>query len=384
MAAQSISQTGTFVQQVAIGWLVYRLTHSAFALGLVGFLTDLPGAVVVLLAGVALDRIPPYRIVLATQTTAMLQALILAALVWSNQIDIGIILVLAVLLGLAGGFDVPARQVLVPQLIDDEADLPNAVALNSLAYDLARLFGPPLAGILVAAVGEGFCFLLNGTSYLAVIAALMALPKGRHFKPAIRTPAVGMLIEGISYVCSTAEIRAVLILVAAVAFAAAPYATLLPLLAAGLSQNGPHAMGILLGAMAAGSLAGAFFVGQRRNALALGRLVMVGGALFGLCLVLLALSASLILASAAALVAGSGVTVFMSACNALLIMVSNADQRGRVMSLFTLAYMGTVPIGALTAGLIAARIGAPMTLGVGGTLCVLAAAAFGAHLSRRG
>jgi MFS family permease len=368
------------MQHVAMGWLVYRLTHSVFVLGLVGFLSDFPGAAVVLFAGVLLDRISPYRVVLATQALAMLLALLLAALVWTDHVGIGVILVLACLLGLSNGFDVPARQVLVTQLIDDEADLPNAIALNSLVYDLARLLGPPLGGVLVAAVGEWLCFLINGTSFLVVIIALLAMRGWRPIDRSRAAPAFGMLVEGVHYAYSTAMIRAVLLLVAVVAFAAAPYATLLPVLAARLLQSGPHAMGILMGAMAAGSLIGAFFVGQSSNSFKLDRTVMSGAALFGLCLALFAASQSLILSSAALMVAGFGVTLFMASANTLLISLSQTPQRGRVMSLFTLSFMGTVPIGALIAGLVAERIGAPMTLGAGGIICMLAAMAFGARL----
>ncbi len=362
-----------------MGWLVYRLTHSAFTLGLLGFFADLPGAAVVLFAGVLLDRIAPARVVIATQTIAMLQALLLAALVWTDHINVGTIFVLAALLGVANGFDVPARQVLVPRLISDKADLTNAISLNSLVYDLARLVGPPLGGILIAAVGEWLCFLLNGVSYMTVIIALLTLA-GQPVERNSDAHAMNMLVDGVRYAYSTAMIRAVLLLVAFVAFAAAPYATLLPLIAAGLSKSGPHAMGLLLGAMAGGSLAGALVIGQARSALSLDRAVPAGAALFGLCLVLLAMSPWLVFASAAAVMAGFGVTVFMSSCNALLIGVSQPNQRGRVMSLFTLSFMGTVPLGALAAGLAAERIGAPMTLAAGGTVCVLAALVFAARL----
>ena len=381
-AGQTFSLIGTFVQQVAMGWLVYRLTRSTFILGVVGFLSDFPGAAVVLISGIILDRVSPYRILLATQALAMLQAFLLAVLVLGGQVDIALIFILACFLGLLNGFEVPARQVLVSRLIEDKADLQGAIALNALINNLARLIGPPLGGFLVAEFGEWICFLMNSASYLAVLVALLAMRGIRQPEPSRPLPALTMLFDGLRYSYSAKMILAIVMLVAFVAFGAAPYATLLPVMATRVSQSGPNAMGILMGAMAAGSLLGALFLAKKPDILQLEHVVIFGAALFGACLVLFGLSQSLVLSSLVILTAGFGVTSFMASCSTLLLSISDSVQRGRVMSLFTLSYMGTVPIGAFVAGLVATRLGPPMTLIIGGMLCLSTALAFGFCLPR--
>jgi MFS family permease len=375
-AGQAASLAGTLMQQMAMGWLIYRLTHSAFMLGLVAFLADLPGAAVVLLAGVVLDRVPARSVLLTTQSLAMLQALTLAVLVSAGHANVVVICVLAGLLGLTNGFEVPARQVLAPQLVDRDADLANAIALNSLVYDTARLIGPPLGGIIIAVVGEWFCFLLNGVSYFAVIVALLAMRGLRDVRQPQHQAPLAQLAEGLWYAGSRTTIRRVLLLVGAVCFAAAPYATLLPAMAVSVLQSGSHTLGVLMAAMAAGSLAGAFYFGRRGGEVRLDRLAAMTGALFGLCLAVFGLSRWLLLSSGVLMVGGFGVMLFMASCNTLLVTEADPAYRGRVMSLFTISFMGTVPLGALVTGIVAHRIGPSFTLAIGGGICILAALTF--------
>jgi MFS family permease len=376
IAGQAVSLVGTYMQQVAMGWLVYRLTQSAFMLGLVGFVGELPGVAVAAFAGVIADRVNPQRIVLVTQTLAMVQAFLLAALVFTGHINVAGILILSCALGLVNGLDVPARQVFLLQLLDREDDLPNAVALNSFVLDSARLIGSALAGALIATYGEAICFLANGASYIAVIAALLAM----RLSPPAMAPhpenVVAALARGLRFAFGFAPIRTVLLVVAFVAFAGAPYTVLMPVMASTVLGGGPYTMGILMASTGLGALVGAFYLGSWRTTLGLDRLIPLGASLFGGGLILFALSRSLGLSALCLVIAGFGIMIFMASSNSILLAIAPADKRGRVMSLFTLSFMATVPVGSLYTGALASSIGAAPTIVIGGGLCVIAALGF--------
>ena len=382
IAGQTISLIGTFMQMTAMSWLVYRLTHSEFILGLVGFLAEMPGVVVALAAGVLVDRANPRKIVLATQSFAMLQAFVLAALVFSNRIDIVAIILLACALGFINGFDVPARQVLVAQLLDDKVHLRNAIALVSLSLDGSRLIGAAMGGLAIAAFGEGTCFLINGASYAMVIVALLAIrlePKRAiHPDPA----SARTLIEGLRYAFGARPIRSVVLLVACVSFAASPYAVLLPVMAGSVLEGGPRTLGALTAAAGLGAIVGAFFLGSRPQTDSPARYITLGAGLFGLGLLSFSFSRMLVLSAACLAVAGFGVMILMASSHTILLSTADEDKRGRVMSLFTLSFMATVPLGSLVTGALASRIGAAETISIGGALCILSALVFALRQGR--
>jgi MFS family permease len=376
LAGQAFSLTGTFMQRVAMGWLFYRLSHSAFVLGVAGFLGHFPTAAAALFASVLIDRVSALRVLKITQTVAMAQALLLGLLVWSNYADLTIILALACIIGLTNGFDLPARQVLLSRLVVNETDLPNAIALHSIIFDSARLVGPPIAGMLVATIGEWICFLLNAASYLPIIAVLLFIRQPNVSGRTQRLTPANIPVDGLQNLSSTPLVLDILLAVSIVAFAAAPYETLLPLVTARFFESDPYVFGLLVGAIGAGSLSAAFFVGRKRDGLKLKRMIVIGAALFGSCLILFAVSRSLVLSVPLASLAGFGITLFMASCNIVLISLCQVGQRGRVMSLFTLAYMGAAPVGSLTGGVVAVWVGEGMTIAAGGALCLVAAIAF--------
>lgn len=361
-----------------MSWLVYRLTQSTFALGAVAFVTEISGVAVALVGGLVADRLSVHRIVLATQSLAMVQALLLAGLTFTGRIDLAAIIVLSCLLGIGNGFDVPARQVFVLQLVERREHLANAIVLSSVALDGARLVGPPLGGAIVAGVGEWLCFLLNAVSYAAVIGALLAMklpPRPRAHAGA--TLGAG-LREGIRYAWGFAPIRLVLMLVALASFAGGPYAVLMPVMAADVLGGGPYTLGLLMASIGLGALAGAMYLGRRRPGSGYDRLIGVGAGLFGASLVLFSLSRWLVLSVPLLVVAGFGVMILMASSHTTLLMVADEDKRGRVMSLFTLSFMATVPFGSLLAGSLAGVAGAPGVLAAGGGICVAGALAFSA------
>jgi MFS family permease len=377
LGGQIISLAGTWMQQVALGWLVYRLTRSSFLLGLVGSAGQLPGLVLTPFAGVWADRWNRRRMVIGTQVLAMLQALTLAALVLGHVVAIWQILALSLFLGFINAVDVPARQAFLVQMVEGRQSLANAIALNSSVFNLARLVGPMMAGFLIALVGEGMVFLLNGLSYVAVIGALLAMritepPRGEgHVEPVLHN-----LRNGVAYALGFAPIRAILLLLALVGVVGAPYVVLLPVFATDVLKGGARTLGFLTSATGLGALAGAVFLARRTTVRGLGRVIVTAVTLFGLGLIAFALSRDQRLSVAVLLVAGFGVMVHMAASNTILQTIVEEDKRGRVMSLYALAWMGTLPLGSLLGGALAGRIGGPTTVALGGTACLVGAAAF--------
>lgn len=379
-AGQSISLIGTWMQQVAVGWLVYRLTGSAFLLGLVSFVSLGPGFFIAPFAGELADRYSKHRIVIVTQVAMMLQALLLGVLVVTDHITIGWILVLMGVLGVAIGFDVPTRQAFLIDMVEDRDDLPNAIALNSSIFNAARLVGPAIAGFAIAVVGEGWVIVINGVSYVAVLASLFAM---RMDRPRVRGrgPVLRRVGDGFRYAFGFRPIRAVLMLVAVVSLLGVPFTVLLPVMASDVLGGGPRTLGLLMSATGMGALAGALFLASRNTVLGLGRVIVVSATLFGASLVLLVFARSLLLALPLLALAGFGMMAQMAASNTVLQTLVHDEMRGRVMSFYSMAFMGTAPIGSLLIGAIAGRFGAPAAIGMGGGVCILAAFLFARRLS---
>lgn len=373
---QSISLIGTWMQRIALSWLVYRLTHSPFLLGVVGFSGQIPTFLLAPFAGVMADRYNRQRLLVLTQTIATVQALTLAVLVLTGAVLVWHIVVLSVVLGVVHAFDMPTRQAFVMEMVEDRADLANAIALNSSMVNAARLLGPSIAGVLIAAVGEGTCFLINGLSYLPVIAALLAMSfKARDSKPRALQVWQG-LKDGIVYAASFTPIRAILLLLALVSLMGMPYVVLMPVFAKDVLHGGPHTLGFLMGGSGMGALGGALYLASRRTVLGLGKKMALASGLFGIGLIAFSLSRVLWISLLLMLIVGFGQMVEMASSNTVLQTIVDDDKRGRVMSLFAMAFMGMAPFGSLLAGFLASRIGAPGTLLVGGAACLLGAAIF--------
>jgi MFS family permease len=371
---QGLSLCGTWMQSLAQGWLVFRLTGSPFLLGLVGFASQAPVLVFGLIGGVAADRWPRHRLLVATQVLSLLQAAALAAWTLSGHITVGRILALAALLGLINALDMPVRQSFVADLVP-HSDLPSAIGLNSSAFNAARIIGPSIAGVLVATVGEGLCFLLNALSFLAVIACLLSIRLTP--KPAApRERAAVLLAEGFRYARQTPHVRALLGLIAALSLTAMPYAVLLPVYAGDILKVGPHGLGVLMAATGIGALAGALQIARRGSVRGLGTIIARSAAFFGLSLLVLAASTDLWLSMAALMAVGYGMISGMAGANTLLQSLVPDNLRGRIMSLYTLVFLGVAPIGSLLAGTAAARIGTPMTVAGGGFVAIVGATVF--------
>jgi MFS family permease len=379
---QSISLIGTWMQRVALGWLVYRVTDSPLLLGVVGFAGQFPTFLLAPFAGVLADRWNRHRMLLITQTIALVQALILAVLVLAGTIQIGEIVALSVLLGLINAFDMPTRQSFLVQLIGERRDLGNAIALNSSIVNAARLLGPTVAGLLIAWVGEGFCFLVNALSYGAVIASLTAMRIAKTAKTRAHPSVVHQLREGFRYAWDAEPIRAILLLLSLVSLVGMPYTVLMPVFARDVLHGGPDAFGYLMGGAGVGALAGALYLASRNSVLGLGRLVPLAAALFGGGLMAFSASALLPLSLLLITFTGFGQLVLMASGNTLLQTIVDEDKRGRVMSFYTMAFFGTAPLGSLLAGALAERIGANTTLFLGGVVCLAAAAVFTRALPR--
>lgn len=379
-SGQSLSLIGTWMQQVAVGWLVYRLTESAFLLGLVGFVSQGPGFVLAPFAGELADRYNKHRIVIVTQAVMMLQALLLGTLVVTGHITIGWILVLMGVLGAASGFDIPARQSFLIEMVGDREDLPNAIALNSSIFNAARLIGPALAGFAIAAVGEGMVILLNGVSYIFVLSGLFRMRLEPRPSRRGRGQVLNRVREGFTYAWRFPPIRALLALVATVSLVAVPFSVLLPVIATDVLGGGPQTLGVLMAATGFGALAGALFLASRESVVGLGRVIIAAATLFGTSLMLLAFARTVGLALPLLAFAGFGMMAQMASSNTVLQTIVDDDKRGRVMSLYTMSFTGMAPIGSLLIGWVAQQVGAPAAIGIGGGLAVIAAIVFGRRL----
>jgi MFS family permease len=382
LTGQLVSVCGTWMQQVAQSWLVYRLTGSATLLGIVGFATQIPVFGLGPIAGVIIDRYSPHRVTVLTQSAALVQALLLSLLTLMGWVQPAHIILLGFVLGIVNAFDMPARQALVNQMVDAK-DLSNAVALNSSMINAARIVGPGLAGIVVARVGEGACFTINAVSYLAVIMALLAMKLPKKSDESARQFSIAhSLVEGLRYTLATVPIRDVLLLLGLVGFMGMPYMTLMPVFAAAIHKSGADALGLMLGAVGFGALIGALFLAQRATVLGLGRIIVVATLGFGLGLIVFTVSRVFWLSLVILMGVGFGWMVLIAASNTALQTLADNEMRGRVMSLFSMMLVGMAPFGSLLAGWLADRIGAPLVVATGGAFCAVAGVIFARELPR--
>src|SRR6476646_8282749 len=361
-AGQSLSLVGTWITRIATSWLIYRLTGSALLLGVVGFCGQIPTLFLAPVAGVFVDRWNRHRVLLVTQVLSMLQSLALAVLALAGIITVGEVLALQVFQGVINAFDTPARQAFVVSMIEDRADLPNAIALNSTMVNASRILGPSIGGVLIAAVGEGWCFLVDAISYLAVLASLMAMRVVHEDRRRGDSNLVEALRAGFRYVTDFVPIRTVLLLLALVSTMGIPYAVLLPAVVAKLLHGGPHTLGWLMTASGVGALAGAFFLAARSSVVGLGRVIAVASGVFGAALVALGMSRTLWLSLLIMPPIGAGFMVSLAASNMIVQTLTEEHLRGRVMAFYTMAFLGTAPLGSLMAGVLADRIGEPLPI----------------------
>jgi MFS family permease len=375
-SGQSISLIGTWMQRITLPWLVYHMTGSTLLLGVVGFAGQIPTFLLSPVAGVLTDRWSRYRVLLFTQIVSLIQAAVLAGLCLTGVIQIWHIVVLSIILGCINAFDVPSRHSFVIDMVEKKEDLGNAIALNSLMFNGARLIGPSIAGIMLASTSEGICFLLNAISYIFVIISLLMMRL--HIKETQRKDEriLNELSEGLRYAFGFAPIRHLLILLSISSLMGMSYSVLMPVFAKEILHGGSNTYGFLMGAAGFGALLGALFLASRESVLKLGRIVPASAILFGVGLIVLSFSRIFPLSLVLMLFIGLGMMMQTAASNTILQTITDDDKRGRVMSFYTMAIMGTAPFGSLMAGGLAKVIGTPWTIFTGGIACIIGALFF--------
>ena len=377
---QSISLVGTWMTRIATSWLVYRLTGSALLLGTVSFAGQIPTFLFAPFAGVWVDRLDRRQVLVWTQTLSMVQSFALAALTLSHHIAIHWILALSVMQGIVNAFDMPGRQAFMVKMVEDRRDLSNAIAINSSMVNVARLIGPSLAGMLIAVTSEGWCFLIDGISYIAVIASLLMM---RLHAPVMERRTTSTLTElkvGWTYVSEFVPVRTILLLFAGISLMGMPFVVLMPIFAARVLHGGPHTLGFLMGAMGVGALVSALSLAARKSVLGLVRMIPIAAAVFGLGLIGFGLSRVFWLSMIMVLIAGMGMMQGMAGSNTIIQTIVSEDKRGRVMSYYTMAFVGMAPFGSLLAGTLAHAVGAPWTVIANGSAVLLGAAWFATQL----
>lgn len=380
LTGQSISLIGTWMQQVAMSWLVYRLTGSALLLGVTGFAGQIPNFLLAPVAGVLADRWNRRPLLIATQCLAMLQAVLLASLVLTGTIQVWQIIALSVLLGVVNAFDIPVRQSFVIELVNQKEDLSNAIALNSSMVNGARLIGPALAGVLVATVGEGLCFVLNALSYLAVILALVAMQLGPTPPRPEPKRFLNELYEGFTYAYGFLPIRCILALLGLVSLMGMPYSVLMPVFAKEILQGNARTFGFLVATTGIGALSSTIYLATRQSVRGLGKVIVAATTLFGAGIIGFAISRHLALSLACLYLVGFGGMALVASSNTILQTLVDDDKRGRIMSLFSMSFVGMTPIGSLLAGAAAEQIGVQHTLLMGGGICLLGGVIFAREL----
>jgi MFS family permease len=373
---QSISLIGTWMTRIATSWLVYRLTGSALLLGTVSFAGQIPTFLFAPFAGVWVDRLDRRQVLVWTQVLSMVQSLALAGLTLSHHITIHWILGLSVMQGMINAFDMPGRQAFMVQMVEDRKDLSNAIAINSSMVNMARLVGPSLAGMLIAISSEGWCFLIDGISYIAVIVSLLMMQ--------LHVPIVARKVNstftdlkaGWTYVSEFLPIRTILLLFAVVSLMGMPFVVLMPIFAAQVLHGGPHTLGFLMGAMGVGALISALALAARKSVRGLVRMIPLAASVFGLGLIGFGLSRVFWLSMIMVLIAGMGMMQGMAGSNTVIQTIVSEDKRGRVMSYYTMAFVGMAPFGSLLAGSMAHAIGAPWTVIINGSAVLLGAGWF--------
>jgi len=373
---QSISLIGTWMQRIAMPWLVYHLTGSAFLLGLVSFAGQIPTFLLAPLAGVVTDKFSRYRVLLITQVISLLQALILALLSLAGVIQIWHIVVLSIALGCVNAFDVPSRQSFVVEMVEKKEHLGNAIALNSMMFNGARLIGPSIAGLILATAGEGICFLINAVSYIFVVVSLLSMKIQK--KEIIRKSGnvLNDMKEGFRYTFGFAPIKHLLILLGIVSLMGSSYQVLMPVFAKEILHGNSSTFGFLMGAAGVGALAGAIFLASRETLIKLGRIIPAASAMFGAGLVVLSFTKYFSVSLLLMIIIGLGLMLQTASSNTILQTITDDDKRGRVMSFYTIAIMGTAPFGSLLAGSLAKVTGTPHTILIGGICCIAGAFLF--------
>jgi MFS family permease len=377
---QSISLIGTWMQRVAMAWLVYRLSNSALVLGIVAFAGQIPGFLLTPLGGVAADRYNRYKLLIITQILSLIQAAVLSLLVLTGSVEIWHLVLLNIFLGTINAFDMPVRQAFVVEMIEKREDLANAIALNSSMVNTAKMLGPSIAGVLIAAVGEGMCFLLNAVSYLAVIASLFLMKINKVQIKSSSATAWQQLKGGFAYAFGFAPIKYIIALLALVSLTGMSYIVLMPIFAKDILHGGPRTLGFLMGASGIGALTGVVYLAARKTVLGLEKIIVIASGLFGIGLVCFSLSASIWPSMFFMLLAGLGMMVQMASCNTVLQTMVDDDVRGRVMGFYIMAFIGVTPFGSLLAGGLAHIIGAANTLLINGAFCTLGSVLFAIKL----
>lgn len=377
---QFLSLIGTWMQNVAMSWMVYRLTGSVLMLGTVSFSADIFAFLLMPFGGVLADKLDRRRVLVALQTLMLLQALALSALALSHTIEIWQIIALAMVLGVLNAFDMPMRQSFVVEILEDKADLPNAIALNSSVFNAARLVGPSLAGVIIAAVGEGYCFLLNGISYAAVVVALLAMRLPEHRPRPEYGDNLRELREGFTYTFGFLPLRNIILMVSVSSLMGICYVVLMPVIARDILHGGPQTLGFLMAATGVGALIAAIYLASQKSVQGLAIFIPISSSLFGAALIVLAFSHNFILSLPIMLFIGLGLTAQLAASNTLLQTIVEDDKRGRVMGIYAMAFRGIAPFGSLLAGVLASKIGAQYTLLIGGSSVIVGAAIFSHQL----
>ena len=379
---QSLSLLGTWIQQVAMSWLVYRMTGSAFLLGVTAFASQAPILIFAPLGGLWADRFDRRKLLIATQLLALLQALVLALLTYTELIQVWQILVMAVLLGIVMAADTPVRQSFVSELVPAKQDLPGAIAMNGFVQNAGRMIGPSIAGILIAVSGEAFCFFANGISKIAVVVIVALMKIDVRAAKAASAPILRGLKEGVAYAVNLVPIRLLLPIVALVSFMATPYQALMPIFAAGVFQGDARMLGFLIGAAGFGGSSGLIYLAARKDVRGLASHIVVGAALAGASLMVFAVSKLLWLSLSAIMLTGFGIILVMMGASMIFQTIVADEQRGRVMSFFTVAFLGMSALGSFAAGSLAHAIGAEHTLFIGGAVCVIGALVLWRQLPR--
>jgi MFS family permease len=374
-SGQLISLIGTWMQNVAQAWLVYRITGSSLQLGAIGFASQIPVFIFAPIGGVVADRYNRHRLVVATQVSSMVLALILGGLTLTNLVRVPHIFVLSALLGVVNAFDIPARQSFMVEMVGKD-DLMNAIALNSSMFNGARIIGPAIAGILVAAIGEGWCFVVNGVSYVAVIVGLLMMRVSSSGRRVSESSPLEHIVEGFAFVRKAIPIRDILLLLGVVSLVAMPYSVLMPIFADRVLHGGARALGILMGATGVGALLAALTLAARTGLRGLGKLVGWAAFGFGAGLIAFAGSHTFWLSVVLLIPVGYGMMLETTSSNTLIQAMVPDELRGRVLAVYTMMFMGMAPLGSLFAGAVADRIGAPLTLGIGGAVAMMAATIF--------
>ncbi|WP_392480403.1 MFS transporter [Nostoc sp. C110] len=379
-AGQGISLIGTWMTQLATIWLVYNLTNSALMLGVVGFSSQIPSFFLAPFGGVFVDRFSRYRTLIGTQILAMIQSLTLAVLALTGVIEVWHIIALSLCQGFINALDAPARQAFVPELVERREDLANAIAINSTMINGARLIGPAIGGLLIARVGTGYCFLIDGLSYIAVLAALLAM-KVKPWKNVVTDGnPLQKVKEGFVYAFSFPPIRSILLLSTLVSLMGLQNTILVPVIAEQVLKGGAESLGFLMAASGVGALTGGIYLATRQTILGIGKLIALAPAILGVGLIAFSLSRYLPLSLFTMLFVGLGTILQIAASNTFLQTIVEDDKRGRLMSLYTMSFLGMIPVGNLLGGVLASRIGAPNTLIIDGIACILGSIIFSRQL----